>query len=254
MGEFTHEAAAVDPDRRCVYLTHDRPDGRLWRFTPRRYPDLAEGVLEVARVEDGAVRWVPGPRDGTRFNGGEGAWYDGGWLYFTTKGDNRVWSLDCARDRLGVVYDGGGPPDGVDNVTVSAAGDLYVAEDGGDMQVVVITVEGEVAPVVQVVGHDGSEITGPAFSPDGTRLYFSSQRGPEGGAGGTGGVTYEVTGPFGRGGSAASSSSGSGRGRVGTTSMPSPPEDPSGPSLLPLAAGAVVIGGIAALRRRRNGA
>ena len=32
------------------------------------------------------------------------------------------------------------------------------------------------------------------FSPDGTRLYFSSQRGP--GAGLGQGVTYEVSGPF----------------------------------------------------------
>ena len=34
----------------------------------------------------------------------------------------------------------------------------------------------------------GSEITGPAFSADGTRLSFSSQRNP--------GETFEVTGPW----------------------------------------------------------
>ncbi len=44
--------------------------------------------------------------------------------------------------------------------------------------------------LVQVVGQEGSEITGPAFDPSGTRLYFSSQRG------GDGGLTYEITGPF----------------------------------------------------------
>jgi hypothetical protein len=38
-----------------------------------------------------------------------------------------------------------------------------------------------------------SEITGLAFDPSGTRLYFSSQRGP---APGGAGITYEVTGPF----------------------------------------------------------
>jgi hypothetical protein len=43
-----------------------------------------------------------------------------------------------------------------------------------------------------VVGQDRSEITGPAFDPSGTRLYFSSQRGAAGW-----GITYEVTGPFG---------------------------------------------------------
>ena len=42
--------------------------------------------------------------------------------------------------------------------------------------------------VVQVTGVENSEMTGPAFSPDGTRLYFSSQRNP--------GRTYEVTGPW----------------------------------------------------------
>ena len=50
----------------------------------------------------------------------------------------------------------------------------------------------QVAAVVRIMGHEGSEVTGPAFSPDGTRLYFSSQRGSDG----TTGITYEVTGPF----------------------------------------------------------
>jgi secreted PhoX family phosphatase len=40
----------------------------------------------------------------------------------------------------------------------------------------------------RLTGRAGSELTGPAFSPDGTRLYFSSQRSP--------GETFEITGPF----------------------------------------------------------
>jgi secreted PhoX family phosphatase len=51
-----------------------------------------------------------------------------------------------------------------------------------------------VAPFLRVSGQDRSEITGPAFSPDGTRLYFSSQRGSSGTT--SGGITYEVSGPF----------------------------------------------------------
>lgn len=91
----------------------------------------------------------------------------------------------------------GAPLRGVDNVTVAQNGDVFVAEDGDDMQICVLSPSGTgdvvVAPVLQVVGQLSSEITGPAFSPDGTRLYFSSQRGP--GPGGPG-ITYEVTGPF----------------------------------------------------------
>ena len=92
-----------------------------------------------------------------------------------------------------MVYDGaalGGEAvlTGVDNICVDAGGDRYVAEDGGTMDVVRLGPDGLVEPVVRVVGVEDSEITGPAFSPDGTRLYFSSQRNP--------GVTYEVTGPF----------------------------------------------------------
>ena len=43
---------------------------------------------------------------------------------------------------------------------------------------------------------DESEVTGTAFSPDGSRLYFSSQRGKSGFVAGTDGHTFEVTGPF----------------------------------------------------------
>jgi len=48
------------------------------------------------------------------------------------------------------------------------------------------------APFLQLTGHGGSEIAGPAFSPDGTRLYFSSQRGRDR----KNGMTFEITGPF----------------------------------------------------------
>jgi uncharacterized protein len=43
--------------------------------------------------------------------------------------------------------------------------------------------------LLQVVGQDESELTGPAFSPDGRSLYFSSQRGGPLKLG----ITYEVT-------------------------------------------------------------
>lgn len=58
----------------------------------------------------------------------------------------------------------------------------------------VITPSGVVAPFLRINGQGGSEICGPAFSPDGGRLYLSSQRGTSGSS--SGGITYEVRGPF----------------------------------------------------------
>ena len=62
------------------------------------------------------------------------------------------------------------------------------------MQIVAFAPTGEIVPIVQIEGHDGSEVAGPAFDPSGTRLYFSSQRGA--GIPPTGGITYEISGPF----------------------------------------------------------
>lgn len=128
----------------------------------------------------------------TVFNGGEGCWYDGSTVYFTTQGDNRVWAYAPASSHLEIVYGDNlhpnSPLTGVDNVTVSSAGDLYVAEDGGDLRICVITPSRVVAPLLRLVSHNSSEITGPAFSPDRKRLYFSSQRGTSGSNGG--GTTF----------------------------------------------------------------
>lgn len=218
LGVFTHEAVAVDPVRMQLYLTEDVPDGRWYRFTPQniaatRVPDLSAGLLEALEVvsPDGQVSWhrINDPaaiREPTRhqapvstkFDGGEGCWYADGCIYFSTKGDNRVWSYDIAAERLRVIYDARAYSNpiltGVDNVVVSRQGDVLVAEDNGDMQIVAITADRQVIPVVQVAHHRWSEMTGPAFDPSGTRLYFSSQRGASGRS--RDGVTYEVTGPF----------------------------------------------------------
>lgn len=121
-------------------------------------------------------------------------------VWFTTKGDNRVWQLNVADNTYELAYDdnlvnpGPAPLTGVDNITGSSFGDLYVAEDGGNMEICVITPDDKISTFLRLNGHGSSEITGPAFNPAGTHLYFSSQRGTSGSS--SGGVTYRVTGPF----------------------------------------------------------
>jgi len=80
-------------------------------------------------------------------------------------------------------------------ITVTDRGDVLVAEDGGDMQIVVILPDGQLKPLLQIVGQDQSEVAGIAFSPDGRRLYFTSDRGSNREIGGQRaglGVTYEL--------------------------------------------------------------
>ncbi|MGW6915661.1 alkaline phosphatase PhoX [Kitasatospora sp. NPDC054939] len=216
MGRFKHEAAAADPVRQVVYLTEDESNGCFYRFVPTTWGNLSAGTLQVLKAgsgTSGTFTWgtVPDP-DGSptvtrdqvsgakRFNGGEGCHYANDTVWFTTKGDNRVWQVNLAAGTYELAYDdslvspGTAPLTGVDNVTGSSYGDLYVAEDGGNMEICIITPNDIVAPFLRITGQSSSEITGPAFSPDGTRLYFSSQRGTSGSS--SGGITYEVTGPF----------------------------------------------------------
>ena len=147
----------------------------------------------------------------TPFRGGEGCFYDDGIVYVTTKGDNRVWRYFIASQTMDLVYDDDDPANqpnpvlrGVDNITVARSGDVLVAEDGDNMEIAIITPDNVVAPLLRATGPQHgiptlpnptplplvSEISGPAFSPDGSRLYFSSQRGF------ALGITYEVRGPF----------------------------------------------------------
>ncbi len=207
LGSFNHEAVAVDPVAKRLYMTEDRPDGGLYRFTPVAYPDLSAGRLEVL-LESGAWAEIPDPAAIStptrrqvagmrRFDGGEGIWFDSGTVYFSTKGDDHVWAYEVASGVLGTIYEGGGPLSGVDNLTVSRAGEVFVCEDGGNMEICVIEPGGTVAPFLRLVGEAaaglperGNELAGVVFNPSGDRLYFSAQR-----AYGLGAV-YEVTGPF----------------------------------------------------------
>lgn len=215
MGACNHEAVAMDPATGFAYLTEDRPDGCLYRFRPTKKGDLGEGILEVGIAEPSAknlyeatqLTWQPvlDPSARTkplrkqvpgaaRFRGGEGIAYLDKHLYFTTKIDNRVWSLNLETYALEVVYDAAKSDTpiltGVDNVAVSPNGEILIAEDGGDMQLVGLADNQRPVALITLHGQDGSEMTGPAFSPDGSRLYFNSQRGYSGRK--KDGITYEL--------------------------------------------------------------
>jgi secreted PhoX family phosphatase len=246
LGRFNREALAVDASRKMLYMTEDAGSGRLYRFVPSASdwpagasrPALQQGVLQVMRYQkllpdqlppDGfdvsipqaviwedvlqpdqdqaMVRGVLGANaPGTPFRGGEGLFYADGLVYFSTKGDNRIWVHHVADSTVETIYDfnTAAPADkilsGVDNLTITGFGDVLVAEDGGDMQICVILPDRRVIPLLQASDlQQGtaaeSEITGPALSPDGKRLYFSAQRNGRNGYIGPG-ITFEVTLPF----------------------------------------------------------
>ena len=219
MGVFKHEACAVDPAAKRVYLTEDLIDGCLYRFTPRHWPDLSEGLLEIATVRrGGGVEWAPVPdpaarRERTRrqvpgsteFKRGEGVWFDSGTLYLATTGDSRLHAYDTRRQRIEVIYDGLRPNTPllrVDQLTASRAGELFICEDlaTDEIHLGVMAPDRSITRFLAVTGeeHAGSELTGAAFDPSGRRLFFSSQRAgtaEPGGLPGPGAI-YEVTGPF----------------------------------------------------------
>jgi uncharacterized protein len=203
MGVFKHEAAAVDGRGKRVYMSEDLIDGGLYRYTPERWPDLSAGLLEIARVHGTEIEWVAVPDplaegaatreqvpDSTRFQRGEGIWFDGDVLYLATTADHRVHAYDVRRDRIEVVYDGlasrSAPLLRVDQMTGSRAGEVFVCED-------IATDEIDIG----VIDRDGPELSGVCFDPSGERMYFASQRAFPPGPDERGpGAVYEVRGPF----------------------------------------------------------
>ena len=172
------------------------------------------------------IQWLEDTgTNGTSFNGGEGIWYHEvpaelatipaagtmptrGVIFFASKGDNRIWTIDIDNSLIELIYDtqnnqafpnlrnAGAAATNfnqVDNVVVGPGGDVLVAEDGTAMRLAIMF-NGEPAKLLMQITRGGSEITGPAFTADGSRLYFGSQRGPSGVSGtGSSGVIYELS-------------------------------------------------------------
>lgn len=156
MGTFSHEACAVDPVGKHVYLTEDNGnDSGFYRFTPTAYPDLSDGVLEILEIlgdpASGRRRAIwhrvpnPNPTAGEtpcrlqvptsyKFARGEGMYYHDGVVYFTTTADDRVWAYRCRDAAIEVFYDAqaridaglDAPLRDPDNLVVDASGFVYV--------------------------------------------------------------------------------------------------------------------------------
>jgi secreted PhoX family phosphatase len=207
-GTFDHGALAVDPRSGVVYLCEDDYDGRLYRIRPDEYGDLTSGILEAAKVRrSGHVDWVevsckhPERTDATTsFHRTDGAWFADEALFITSSDARCVWALDARTNVLSLIYDAvtmplDAPMREPATVTVhERSSDILVAEYDGHPLLVLLadaSTRRVAAPFLQLVGHEGSEITGIAFDPTGTRLYLSSLIGGDGS-----GLTFEVTGPF----------------------------------------------------------
>lgn len=167
------------------------------------------------------VKWVdPDSSEVTPFAGGEGIWFyevpealrtipelgtvaTKGVVFFATKGDNRVWAYDVENQLVEIIFSNELIEDpalpflpsddynDVDNLVISPSGDCIVAEDGSGMRLMVVIPNEPPKILFQITGSPSSEIVGPAFHPDGSKLYFSAQRGPSNTD--TAGVTYELT-------------------------------------------------------------
>ena len=221
LGMFNHEAAAVDPETSIIYQTEDTSESGFYRFIPeKKITTMGElskvkGKFQVMSIQSkNKVVWNdvndPLARPNKKidlmkrkqnkkikykkFKRGEGAWYHDGQVYFATTSTNQIWSYDIAKETCKILYKGNGKLKKPDNVTVSNSGLVMAAEDRDNMEICGISKNNNSAfPIVRIKDHHKkSEVTGPAFDPSGTRLYFSSQNGKNGKVG----ITYEVTGPF----------------------------------------------------------
>ena len=221
LGMFNHEAAAVDPETSIIYQTEDTSESGFYRFIPeKKITTMGElskvkGKFQVMSIKSkNKVVWNdvndPLARPNKKidlmkrkqnkkikykkFKRGEGAWYHDGQVYFATTSTNQIWSYDIAKETCKILYKGNGKLKKPDNVTVSNSGLVMAAEDRDNMEICGISKNNNSAfPIVRIKDHHKkSEVTGPAFDPSGTRLYFSSQNGKNG----KDGITYEVTGPF----------------------------------------------------------
>lgn len=218
LGIFSHEAAAVDPKTNIVYLTEDDHDGLIYKFVPKYNTDknYSDGILYAAcRGKDKTIDWkeIKDPsaekkktryqvNKGYRNNKWEGCVYHPEGFIYICESNKGIYRYDIINNTLELFYKSKVTNDpkklnSPDNICITPKGNILVSEDPGGLwteylELWIINHNTKQAhPFLQVHGHFGSELAGVAFSPNGRKLYFSSQRGVDGR-----GITYEVSGNF----------------------------------------------------------
>jgi secreted PhoX family phosphatase len=224
MGRFAHEAGGVDPETGIVYLTEDDgPRSFLYRFLPEdtsaRRGSLAQGgrlqALALADEEGAngsgleqnrsyAESWVDVEAEDAnesaagagaiQFSRLEGAWFADGVLWFNdtnggAEGLGQTFRYRPADESLELFYESSeeGAMKAPDNAYVTAWGDFFFVEDwGGDNRIMGLTPDGEVYEFA-ANRLNGSELTGPCFSPDGRTMFVCFQ---------DPGITFAIWGPF----------------------------------------------------------
>jgi uncharacterized protein len=188
--------------RHIVDLAEATQPGTQYRVTWVDVPDRQATTVSVRnQFSDDQV---------TRSRKLEGQWWADGGVYFVAsfarlsdgsanEHDGQVWFYDPAKQTVTLTTIFGVNPDpdvdadnydGPDNITVSPYGGVILAEDGEGVQHLVGVTEQGKSYALARNDENGSEFTGPVFSPDGRTLFASVQSGP--------GRLFAITGPWGR--------------------------------------------------------
>jgi uncharacterized protein len=216
MGRFSHEQEARLADGSWLLTEDNNSTGWVFRFVPDSPDDLTSGTLygllfdratgtgtwaEVPAGVPNAGTWMTDNHDTSyAFSKGEGIVTspDGSTAYFSESGSptssnpGRVWRFtDVSATGLSgdlLVEGSFGSLSHPDNLRLTPAGDLLIAEDNGsatstlanggmnELRLLPGAQPGDTVPVASFP--NGGEPTGPWFSADGTLLYLSVQGDP----------------------------------------------------------------------------
>lgn len=209
LGQFNHEAAAMDPRTGAIYLTEDETDSCFYRWLPTDpTAPLAEGRLQVlvvldeprartTRYEQGSSRsidWIDVPdaavvrrasqdMGAAVFVRGEGAHYHDGSVFFScTEGGPidagqvfRVHIDDALLEAVLVSTDAEAF-NSPDNLTLSPDGTLWVTEDAECQCLLHAFTPDGVAFVLARGVEVENELAGVCVSPDGRTVFLNLQK------------------------------------------------------------------------------